>query len=95
MIEGRSRNIIVSRDVPKDSGVAELVKEYKSLVAPLSNRLIGNITGNITTAANDSGESALGDVIADAQLYATSNPDYGSAVVAFTNPGGIRTDLSI
>jgi len=94
VIEGRSRNIIVSRDVPEDSEVSELVQEYKSLVAPLANQVIGNITGNITTAANDSGESALGDVVANAQLYATSNPDYGGAVVAFTNPGGIRANLT-
>jgi 5'-nucleotidase len=38
-------------------------------------------------------ESALGDVIADAQLAATVAPAYGGAVVAMTNPGGIRTDL--
>ena len=93
VIKGRSRNIIVSRDVPKDSKVGELVKEYKSQVAPLANRVIGNITGNITAAAKDSGESALGDVIADSQLYATSNSSYGGAVVAFMNPGGIRSNL--
>ena len=93
VIEGRSRNIVVSRDVHKDSSVAELVEEYKSLVAPLANRVVGNITGNITTATNDAGESALGDVIADAQLYATSNPSYGDADIAFTNSGGIRANL--
>jgi 5'-nucleotidase len=93
VIEGRSRNIIVSRDVPKDPEVAGLVKEYKCMAAPCTNRVIGNITGNITKATNDSGESALGDVIADVQLYATSNPENGSAVVAFMNPGGIRADL--
>jgi 5'-nucleotidase len=93
VVEGRSRNIVVSRDVPKDSEVAELVNEYKSLVAPLANRVVGNITSNITTAANYAGESALGDVIADAQLYATSSPSYGDADVAFTNPGGIRANL--
>jgi 5'-nucleotidase len=38
-------------------------------------------------------ESALGDVLADAQLAATKDPGYGDAVVAMTNPGGIRTDL--
>jgi 5'-nucleotidase len=93
VIKGSSRNIIVSRDVPQDSDVAKLVTEYKSQVAPLANRVIGNITGNITAASKDSGESALGDIIADSQLYATSSPNYGSAVVAFTNPGGIRSDL--
>ena len=29
VIKERSRNIIVSRDVPKDPEVAELIKEYK------------------------------------------------------------------
>lgn len=93
-VRSSSRNIIVSRDVPKDPGITELVEEYKSLVAPRANQIIGNITENITIEASDSGESALGDIIADTQLYATSNPDYGGAVVAFTNPGGIRANLT-
>lgn len=93
VIEGRSRNIIVSRDVPEDAGVSELVEGYKSLVAPLANGVIGNITDNITNTASDSGESALGDIVADAQLYATSNSSNGGAAIAFTNPGGIRADL--
>ena len=38
-------------------------------------------------------ESALGDVIADAQLAATIAPDTGGAVIAMTNPGGIRTSM--
>lgn len=35
----------------------------------------------------------LGDVIADSQLAATSAPQFGGAVAALMNPGGIRTDL--
>ena len=34
-----------------------------------------------------------GDVIADAQLAATRSEASGGAVAAFTNPGGIRTDI--
>lgn len=93
VIEEESRNIIVSRDVPEDSEVAGLVEEYETQAAPLANRVIGNITDNITSAASSSGESSLGDFIADSQLYATSNPNDGGAVIAFMNPGGIRTDL--
>jgi 5'-nucleotidase len=95
VIEKRARNIIVSRDIPKDSGVVELVNEYKCLVAPTADKVIGNITGNITVEPNDSGESALCDLIADAQLYNTSNPNYGGAVAAFTNPEGIRSSLNL
>jgi 5'-nucleotidase len=43
---------------------------------------------------NAAGESALGDVIADAQLDATDDAGFGDAVVAFMNPGGIRADLT-
>lgn len=88
-----SRNIIVTRDLPEDPEVSEMVEEYRSLVAPLANRVIGNITGNITSATSGSGESSLGDVIADSQFNATSNLKDGAAVVAFMNPGGIRTNL--
>lgn len=42
---------------------------------------------------NNAGESALGDIIADAQLAATSSAANGGAVIALTNPGGIRTDI--
>jgi len=44
---------------------------------------------------NNSGESALCDLIADTQLYNTSKPSYGGAVVAFTNPEGIRSSLNL
>lgn len=66
VIEKRAKNIIVSRNVPKDSGVVELVTEYKRCVAPIENAVIGNITGNITKDPNCNGEYALGDLIADA-----------------------------
>jgi 5'-nucleotidase len=92
-VKEKSRNIIVSRDVPEDPEVSELITEYKDLVAALANQVIGNITSDITAVMSDSGESALGDVIADAQLHATSDPEDGGAVVAFANPGGIRADL--
>ncbi|RYE61765.1 MAG: bifunctional metallophosphatase/5'-nucleotidase, partial [Oxalobacteraceae bacterium] len=40
-----------------------------------------------------SGESVLGDIVADAQLAATSSKDTGEAVLAITNPGGIRNSI--
>jgi len=87
-------NRIVTRDVAKDSFLTALVNKYNALVAPIANRVIGSITGNITRTTNAAGESALGDVIADAQLYATADPANGGAVIAFMNPGGIRADLT-
>jgi 5'-nucleotidase len=42
---------------------------------------------------NNAGESRLGDIIADAQLAATAAEASGAAEIAFTNPGGVRTDI--
>lgn len=89
-----AENKTVTRDVPKASLLTALIDKYNTLVAPIANRVIGSITANITRTANPGGESALGDLIADGQLAATSDPAFGGAVVAFMNPGGIRTDLT-
>jgi 5'-nucleotidase len=86
-------NLIVTRDVPKDSFITALIARYKAIADPLANRIIGSITADITRTTNPAGESALGDVIADAQLYATAPVGFGEAVVAFMNPGGIRADF--
>jgi 5'-nucleotidase len=86
-------NHIVTRNVAKDTKQTQLIAKYDALSAPIANRVVGTITADITRTANAAGESALGDVIADAQLAATSPTDFGGAVVAFMNPGGIRADL--
>jgi 5'-nucleotidase len=89
-----ANNVIVTRDVPKDGFITTLIAKYNAIAAPLANRIIGSITANITRTNNPAGESALGDVIADAQLDATNDPGFGEAVVAFMNPGGIRADFT-
>lgn len=77
-----------------DPAMTELLAAYREVAGPIANRVIGSITAAITRSSSAAGESALGDVIADAQLAATILPEYGGAVVAMTNPGGIRTDLT-
>jgi 5'-nucleotidase len=88
-----ANNGIVTRTVPKDGFITSLISRYKAISDPLAKRVIGSITADITRAATPAGESALGDVIADSQLRATTPPELGGAVAAFMNPGGIRTDL--
>jgi 5'-nucleotidase len=79
--------------VTPDPDVTALIDKYDALSAPLANQVIGTITADILRANNSAGESALGDVIADAQLDATDDAGFGDAVVAFMNPGGIRDDM--
>jgi 5'-nucleotidase len=77
----------------EDPALTELVAHYDGLSIGPKSRIIGRVTAPISRTANAAGESALGDVIADAQLDATDDAGTGQAVVAFMNPGGIRADL--
>jgi 5'-nucleotidase len=79
-----------SREDPK---VQAVVNQYVTASAPLANRVIGSIQGDLTRTGSPRGESTLGDVIADAQLAATQPANLGGAQLAFMNPGGIRADL--
>jgi 5'-nucleotidase len=88
---------VVRQDDPSlaDPQVASVVSQYVTASAPLANAVIGKIQGDLTRTGSAQGESTLGDVIADAQLAATSGATVGGAQVAFMNPGGIRGDLLV
>ncbi len=77
----------------EDPQVAAVVDQYVTASAPLANQVIGRIQGDLTRTGSPQGESALGDVIADAQLAATAPAGLGGAQIAFMNPGGIRGDM--
>ncbi|NYI88588.1 5'-nucleotidase [Amycolatopsis endophytica] len=86
-----AHNEVVTRDVTPDPAAAALVEEAVTKAEPIANEQIGAITGDLKAAGGESGESSLGDVIADAQLEATSA---NGAQIAITNPGGIRADFT-
>jgi 5'-nucleotidase len=86
-------NVIVERNVMAASDITSLISRYRTLSAPLANKVIGRIAGDITRTADDSFENAAGNLIADAQLAATDDAASGGAVAAFMNPGGVRADF--
>jgi 5'-nucleotidase len=79
----------------EDPQVQAVVNQYVTASAPLANKLIGKIQGDLTRTASPFGESTLGDVIADAQFVATQPAALGGAKLAFMNPGGIRADMKV
>jgi 5'-nucleotidase len=93
VISARADNVIVRNALAKDPEQTALIAAYDKVAAPLANRRAGSITETLSRTPNEAGESVLGDIIADAQLAATRAEKDGGAVVAFTNPGGIRTDV--
>ena len=86
-------NIVRSQRLPKNAEQTALLESYDRLAAPIANRPAGSVTETLSRVPNNAGESPLGDVIADAQLAATNAAANGGAVIAFTNPGGVRTDI--
>jgi 5'-nucleotidase len=94
VVSARADNVIVANGtLARDPDQTALIEEYDRLAAPIANRPAGSVTQTLSRVPNAAGESALGDVIADAQLAATRDAANGSAVIALTNPGGIRTDI--
>jgi 5'-nucleotidase len=90
----KADNLIVRTDAyAKDPDQSALISTYEALVKPPGGRAVGSITAPLSRDENAAGESVLGDVITDAQLAATRAEQAGGAVIAFTNPGGIRTSL--
>jgi 5'-nucleotidase len=91
-----ARNVIVTQDVAKDTAVTAILDKYRVIANPIANRIVGSVTATLLStrdAGGDpdgDGEAPLGNVIADAQLEATTPTDFGGAVIAFMNPGGIR-----
>jgi 5'-nucleotidase len=95
VISAKADNVIVrTGTLASDPQQTALLESYDQFAAPIANRRAGSITDTLSRAPNDAGESALGDIIADAQLAATSAAADGSAAIAFTNPGGVRTDIT-
>ncbi len=94
VVSAKADNVIVrSNTLPKDPEQTALIESYEKLAAPIANRHAGSVTATLSRMPNEAGESPLGDIIADAQLAATVATANGGAVVAFTNPGGIRNRI--
>jgi 5'-nucleotidase len=95
VISAGADNVIVRTDAfARDPRQTALLAAYDKLAAPIANRPAGSITETLSRMPNDAGESVLGDIIADAQLAATRTEANGGAVIAFTNPGGVRSDIT-
>jgi 5'-nucleotidase len=89
-------NHVVTQTVAKDPALTAIITRWRTLSDDIGNQPVGEITADITrkyepTGPDDRGaESDLGNMIADAQLWATQE---NGAQIAFMNPGGLRADL--
>ena len=95
IVSAKADNVIVRTGAyPRDPEHTALLEAYDKLAAPLGNRPAGSVSETLSHIPDHAGESALGDIIADAQLAATQATAKGGAVIAMTNPGGIRINVT-
>ena len=79
-----------------DPAMTAIIAKWQPLYDAAGSTPVGTITETIYRGGNPPGsdrgvESAAGNLVADAQLWATSS---NFADVAFMNPGGVRSDLT-
>ena len=79
-----------------DPAITAVIDKWEPLYAAAGNTPVGSITADIVRGGDPTGsdrgvESPAGNLVADAQLWATSA---AGAQVAFMNPGGVRSDLT-
>ena len=72
---------------PAEPQVQALVSRYVAAAKPIADRVVGRMRGEALRATTPSGESVLGNLIADVQRKATG------AEVGFMNSAGLRADL--
>ena len=86
---------VVREELTPDPTVTAVIDKWQPLFDSFANEVVGSITrdinrGGMPPGADRGVESAAGNLVADAQFWATQN--FGSEV-AFMNPGGVRSDL--
>src|SRR3954453_9664262 len=90
----KAENVLVANaSLPRDPETTALIDAYDRLSAPIANRPAGSVTQTLARQPNEACDSQLGAVSRVGQPAATRDTKDGGAVVALTNPGGIRTDI--
>jgi 5'-nucleotidase len=91
-----AENHIVSQlALAPDPAMTAIIDKWQPLYDEAGNTPVGTITADINRGGIDGSdrgvESPAGNLVADAQLWATSA---SGAQIAFMNPGGVRSDLT-
>jgi 5'-nucleotidase len=87
-------NVPVTREAA-DPRVQSIVDYWNARSADARNVPVGFATAAIgsSASANRKAEQPIGNLVAQAQLEAMNQTQYGNPVIAFMNPGGVRADI--
>ncbi len=79
----------------KTPSIEAILDKYRQAVTSISARVVGTADGVINRNATESGESALGNLIADAQQAMALTASNQGSDFTLMNPGGVRADLLV
>jgi len=87
---------VYQSELTPDPALTAIIEKWQPLYDASGNTPVGTITADINRGGDPPGtdrgvESPAGNLVADAQLWATSA---NFAQIAFMNPGGVRSDLT-
>lgn len=77
----------------KTPNIEAILDKYRQAVTTISARIVGTATTVINRNPAESGETALGNLIADAQQAAALTASNQGSDFTLMNPGGVRADL--
>jgi 5'-nucleotidase len=91
-----TNHAVFQDELPPDPLLTAVIEKWAPLAEAVGNVPVGEISedivrGGIPTGSDRGVESPAGNLVADAQQWATSA---AGAQVAFMNPGGLRSDLT-
>lgn len=93
IVEKKAINKLIKADKRNKNIQSALIKKLSKLVNGKDKLIVGHAFSFLSSKPNESGESLLGNIIADSQLEATSLPTQGGAQIAFVNSLGIRQGI--
>jgi 5'-nucleotidase len=73
-----------------DAAMTAHVARYVDAVAPFANRPVGRATATLSNREDADGQSALGGILSDADLFMTRK---AGAQIALLNPGSVRAPV--
>ena len=89
-----AHNVPVTRDVPRDQAVDAMVQHWEDLAGQLWARPIGAVAGDVSATRDDSAESALGNLVADAYRDIGEDSTRGPVQLGLTQPYQVRTPIA-
>lgn len=94
-LSSAQNHVVDHASLDPDPAITAVIEKWQPLFDNAGNTPVGSISADIfrggTPPGSDRGvESAAGNLVADAQQWATS---FNGAELAFMNPGGVRSDL--